>query len=331
MSLPKNIFFLTDFYPAKKEQLEPRMEIARLAQKKGFKKFGGEFLFMNSSDAQRLKEQEKQAIQIKEKLDSLFDKTLFSIHAPWFSFEETAFELGKKQFQTVQQLLDFCPAFVKIINVHAGTVPLEYWNQKLKNDSQQKRKNFETVKHQLDSLADLDDRICVETLFAPLDEKNGANYLANLPSDVLKLASHKKIGITVDTAHAGMTIESCKKMIQNKELFDGYFEDEWNEIKKTAVDGQKAFTAFGKKINHIHFNDFKFGENALPVGPADGAIPGLGTTPKKELYEWLNALAKASGKKEIGATLEIKEKSYGQLENQQKTIKIMADYYGLKS
>ncbi len=331
MSPPKNIFFLTDFYPAKKEQLEPRMEIARLAQKKGFKKFGGEFLFMNSSDVQNLKEQKKQAIQIKEKLDSLFDKTIFSIHAPWFSFEETAFELGKKQFQTVQQLLDFCPEFVKIINVHAGTVPLEYWNQKLGNHPEQKRKNFEIVKNQLGELADCDERICVETLFAPLDEEDGANYLANLPSDVLKLASHKKIGITVDTAHAGMTIESCKKMVRNKELYNGFFENEWSEIQTVAKNSQKEFTQLRKKIRHIHFNDYAFRKDQKLKSTLDGAIPGMGVTPKKELFEWLEALAKASEKKEIGATLEIKEKDYNHLENQKKTVEIMADYYGLKS
>lgn len=332
MNLPKNVFFLTNFYPAKNEQVEPRLRIAKYAAEQGLTRFGGEFLFIRTEDVSNLKKQGQRAVRVKEKLDSLFDKTYFSIHAPWLPFEKTGFELGKTQSNTIRQLLDFCPEFVKILNVHAGTVPLKYWKQKLKNNPKKKKQNMELVLNQLDELAGLDSRICVETLFAPLkDEENGANYLANLPKDTLQLAKNRKVGITVDTAHAGMTIESCKKMIQNKELFDGYFEDEWSEIKKTAVDGQKAFTAFGKKINHIHFNDFKFSENALPVGPADGAIPGLGITPKKELYEWLNALAKASEKKEIGATLEIKEKNYDQLENQQKTIKIMADYYGLKS
>lgn len=330
MRLPKNIFFLTDFYPAKNEQLEPRLRIAKYAAEQGLTRFGGEFLFIRSEDVLNLKKQGRLAVLVREKLSSLFDKTYFSIHVPWLPFEKTGFELGKTQFNSIRQLLDFCPEFVKILNVHAGTVSLEYWNQKLKNNPKQKKQNRELVLNRLDELADLDDRICVETLFAPLDEENGANYLANLPMDIIQLAKNKKVGITVDTAHAGMTIESCKKMIQNKELFNGYFEDEWNEIKKTASDGRKAFTAFGKKINHIHFNDFKFGENALPVGSADGAIPGLGTTQKKELYEWLNALAKASEKKEIGATLEIKEKSYDNLKNQQKTIQIIADYYGLE-
>ncbi|MFH0955542.1 MAG: hypothetical protein V1777_05545 [Candidatus Micrarchaeota archaeon] len=329
VALPKNIFFLTDFYLAKNEQLEPRLTIAKYAAERGLNRFGGEFLFIRTEDVSNLKKQAQQALGIKEQLDSLFDKTYFSIHAPWVPFEKTGFEFGKTQFNNILQLLDFCPEFVKILNVHAGTVSLEYWNKKLKNNPNQKKQNMELVRNRLDELADLDSRICVETLFAPLDEENGANYLANLPKDVLQLAKNKKVGITVDTAHAGMTIESCKKMIQNRELFNGYFENEWDEIKKTALGGRKEFTAFGKKINHIHFNDFKSGEKAVPAGLADGAIPGLGTTPKKELYEWLNALAEGSGKKEIGAALEIKEKSYGKLKNQQKTIQIIADYYGL--
>ncbi|MBU0635519.1 sugar phosphate isomerase/epimerase [Candidatus Micrarchaeota archaeon] len=330
MSLPKSVFFLTDFYSAKKEQIEPRLKIARYANELGFEQFGGEFLFINPNDVQNLKEQKKYGIKVKEKLDSLFDHTYFSLHAPWFPPDKTAFEMGKKPFENVQALLDFCPEFVEIINVHTGTIPFEYWDQKLKNNPQQKQKNLEIVKQQLEKLADTDDRICVENLYTPVNKKYGTNYLANLPSDLAKMSENPKIGITIDTAHAGMTIESCKRMVQNQKLFNGFFENEWNEIQSIAKNGPKEFTDLGEKIRHIHFSDFNFNTSTIPKSTEDGAVPGLGVTPKKELFEWLEKLVIASEKKKIGVTLEIKEKKYDCLKNQEKTLEIIASHYGIE-
>lgn len=327
--LPPNIVFLTDFYLNKDPQKNPRLGFAKKAVDMGLRGFGGEFLFMQNADLNGLEKQVQKARQIKKQLETWFEQTYFSIHAPWLPLEKTMLEEKNSQSKNLQRLLSFCSDFVEIVNVHVGLVPLDYWKKKLENNIEQKRENMEKIKTKLDALSDFGNRLCVESMFSDFLVSKQPSYMTNLPSGLNYFSTLRNVDVTIDTAHTGITIKQCEWMEKNRVLLPGFFEEDWKEIRKVAEKKMAAYVDGIKKIGHIHFNDFEI-KKTDEIGLAqDGHPIGGGSTSPKILFEWLDALANRSKKNKIGVTLEIKEQNYSELKNSMQTLQAIGEQYGI--
>lgn len=327
--LPKNIVFQGDFYVAKNQEPFDRLQSALKAKQMGFDSFGAEFLFMHTNDVQNLDMQQKRALQIMKTLKDSFEKTHASIHAPWMpeTVEPAAYLTELKK--NVSALSNWGSEFADVINVHVGVVSMEHWKKNIHKNWEYKNKLVEMIIDSLEQMQDLEVAVCVETITAPLTQYGLAAFTALLPSDLKRLSKPKKIGLTIDTAHAGLVISACQHMVQTNELVPGFFEEEWSEIRMVAKKQAHAFSDFGKKVGLVHFNSF-WSKPGPPYEIFDGSPIGEGDWKKEKLFDWLEILAQQSGKKRLGATLEIKEKNYASFPNFEKTMHVIAEYYGLE-
>ncbi len=320
-----------DFYLAKKEQLAPRMRLTRLAKKTGFERFGAEFLFMHSNDLQGLKKQERLAREIKKEFEALFDQTYFSIHAPWEPADQTLLFPESQQSKNLSHLLSFCSDFIDVVNVHVGSVGISKWDTGLKNNFDKKKEMLKGARDELERLGDFGPRVCVETLYSPDHVGNQVNFASSLPQDLLFLSKSKNIGITLDTAHVGLAIESCRFMLRHEKLLTGFFEEEWKSIQTVAKKRFSAFEEFENKLWHVHLNGYQTNKGRHSGSGKDGLPLEKEKKATAELLGLMQRLAENTNKKQVGVTLEIQESNYQKLVNAEKTIRTIGAYYGLEN
>lgn len=329
--IPNNVFFQTDMYLPQAGQVNARLGLCEFAQKKGFDRFGAEFLFMSAKDMNHLPKQIQAARGIQKKMDRLFGQTYFSIHAPWMPVEQTRLHAKSKQTKNLKRLLSFCPDFVDVVNLHVGSIGNFQWKKNFAGNFEKKMGMMEQARNELADLSDAGPRLCVETIYSPDHVGNQVNCASNLPDDMMFLSKPQNVGITIDTAHVGLAIESCRYMVSNEKLLTGFFEEEWKSIRTVAKKEFNAFEGFKSKLWHIHLNGYQTKKNAHSESGKDGLALGRGNKTAAQLLGQMERLAKNTNKKKLGVTLEIQETDYLKLFNSAKTIQAIGGYYGIEN
>ncbi len=329
------MIFLQDILLVSAEQEKARKKMFEKLKKMGFEKTGVEFLFIQTKQLSDLKKLEEKARQWKSFLEKNFEKTFFSIHVPWIPTKETNFLSPKTDIRLLKQACAFCNDFIETKNIHFGHgISLKEWEENFLT-AEGKQKAMETVSEKLLELTDYSDNVCVETMPALDREEWGLNIIASLPSELgWQLKRNKKLSVTIDTCHTGITKEVCSRIVKSGKILPGLYREDFEEMKELALKGDKCFLGLGKGIGHVHFSDFSFvsdlsraGHGALPLSDiSDGSVPGKGQRTEKEMFSILDDYNKASGKKDLGVVLEIEEKDYKFLENTEKMFRLLKSY-----
>ncbi len=301
-------------------------KIAEKAKKMGFRGFGAEFLFIETKEAtpKMLEKAEKKARDWKRFLEKEFDETRISVHAPWLPYEETSIARGNIGAKAIMDFAGFCQDIVDVINIHIDTsIKTSEW-EKSYSTAGQREQARETAVQNLAEFTDKNNAICIETIPIVEEESVGdyLGFIACLPSEMEYFTKkNRKLGITIDTCHTGITIEACRQFLEEKQT-PGFYEEDLKEIKEVAKKGDKPYMELGNRIRHLHYSDLsKFGNNLRKA--QHGAVPGEGHRSEKEMIGILEQYEKAVGKKSVSATLEINETDYAKLENIEKTLGIL--------
>lgn len=315
------MFFLQDVRLSAPEQDRARKKMALKIKKMGFEKSGAEFLFISTEEFLKTKKLEEKARAWHNFLGKEFEQARFSVHVPWMPAEKTNLLSKKTNPKLLKKAVCFCSDFVDVVNIHVGHgVQLKELNKF--SSLEQREKAREHILEQLLELSDLRSGLCIEAMPLVDEEKWGINILSCLPTDFEWFFSKtKKFGMTLDTCHTGISQEACRIALKQKGLFPGMLEEQLQEIKKFARQGEKIFLPLADRIRHLHYSDFALADKIQNA--VHGAVPGKGLRTEQEMIELLKMLEKAS-KKELTATLEISEEDYAALKNNEKTFKLLS-------
>ncbi len=319
------------------KQTAHKLELMERAQQEfGFTSAGFELLVRTKREFQSImrkkKETEALIVGIHKKLEDMGVEPYITMHMAWeprgaFSMDEKGFP----SFDLYKEAFSLCPDIIKRINCHMHTyISLEkFWSYSkgLPMDYEDKLRQLEQLKKNIvRMIKDLpgSDRLCVENMCVHANQKD-VGYLGNLPYEfedyIFPVLGDA--GMTMDTCHMGIQIETCRK-IAGAHTFLGYFSEEVSHAHKVADNTVEAFFPFAQHTHHLHLGI----NRGLYV---HGAVPGTQETISWDMYnDFLRrytALMEKAGITEVGGVLEVEEKDYTNCVNAWVMMKNLQEFW----
>ena len=299
---PSKLVFQHDVRISRPEQDRARRNLCLRLKEKGWTALGIEFLFVDEKEMAPGPEMRKRLIDWRDFMNANFNPTCFSVHAPWMPID-SIFLFGPSPL--VDWLLAFQRLgldFIDCINVHPGHPTAAFFSRHW-NSPALRQKALHAIASSLASLPGKPN-IAIENI---LPARGGQDYVAFvgcLPSHLAFWVDRVHgLGWTLDTAHAGITIDACRTMVANQRLEGGFFEEDWPEIHRVGEKGLGAFLDI-PHLGHVHLANWGESDDAWDGFELDRGKIGL------DDYRKVLACAQNTKGGLFGVNLEINERDY---------------------